>query len=105
VTGLGIGAVAISNLHPTTLVGVDLRALPIAAVMAALTAGVFTLGRSTASRAASTPMLATVVVGLVAGACATAYAVAPATPRTRWRCPDKARCLSWPPTRVVTGKA
>lgn len=75
-TGLEIGALAIPDLEPARLQVADvLWALPVAAVVAVATWGVFVIGRRTAGLANSRTMATTVAAGLVAGCSATAYAV------------------------------
>ncbi|MGH8827451.1 MAG: chloride channel protein [Jiangellaceae bacterium] len=75
-TGLEIGALTIPDLEPARLVVADLVwALPVAAVVAVATWGVFVIGRRTASLASSRTMATTVVVGLLAGCSAAVYAV------------------------------
>lgn len=75
-TGLEIGALAIPDLEPARLEIAGLMwALPLAAVVAVATWGIFVVGRKTASLASSRTMVTTVVVGLLAGCSATVYAV------------------------------
>ena len=75
-TGLEIGALAIPDLDAARLGVADVMwALPLAAVVAIATWGVFVVGRRIASLASSRAMVTTVVVGLLAGCCATVYAV------------------------------
>ena len=75
-TGLGIGVLAIPHLTPARLQVAEVAwALPLAAVIAALSWAVFFLGRRTARLVASHLMAATVGAGLAVGAAACAYAL------------------------------
>lgn len=75
-TGLEIGALTIPDLEPAHLVFADLAwALPVGAVVAVATWGIFVIGRKTASLASSRTMATSVVVGLLAGCSAAVYAV------------------------------
>jgi H+/Cl- antiporter ClcA len=76
-TGFEIGALSIPDLEPVRLMPADvLWTLPLAAVVAVATFGVFRLGLATADRAEARVVPVTVVAGLMAGASAAVYAVA-----------------------------
>lgn len=76
-TGLEIGALAIPDLEPAGLDVVDVVwTVPMAAVVAVATWGVFALGRRTARLATTRPVVVTVAAGLLTGCVAAGYAVA-----------------------------
>ena len=82
-TGLEIGALAIPDLEPARLSFAEVAwALPVAAVTAVVTWGVFRLGRLTARVVDTHLMAATVGAGVVAGSCACAYALLTGHPPT-----------------------
>ena len=75
-TGLTIGALSIPDLPPAQLEPADLAwAVPLAAVVAVGTWGIFAIARGTAARASSRTLATTVVVGLLAGGSAALYAL------------------------------
>lgn len=75
-TGLEIGVLAIPHLEPVRLVGADIAwAVPLAAVVTAVTSSVYLLGRRTARQASTHLMTTTVGAGILAGCAAAAYAV------------------------------
>ena len=75
-TGLEIGALSIPNLGSAQLVAVDIVwAIPVAAVVAVGTWGVFNLGQRTARLASTHTMAITVAAGLLTGCLAAVYAV------------------------------
>ena len=75
-TGLAIGALSIPDLPPTQLGAPDLVwTVPLAAVVAVGTWGIFTIARKTARLASSRTVVITVVAGLLAGASAAVYAL------------------------------
>ena len=75
-TGLEIGVLAIPHLEPVRLVGADIAwAVPLAAVVTAVTSSVYLLGRRTARQAATHLMSTTIGAGILAGCAAAAYAV------------------------------
>jgi len=75
-TGLEIGALAIPELPPADLAIADLAAtIPIAAIVALGSWGVFEVGRRTATLATARTLPTTVAAGLLAGCAATVYTV------------------------------
>ena len=75
-TGLAIGALSIPDLPPTQLGAPDLVwTVPVAAVVAVGTWGIFTIARKTARLARSRTVVVTIVAGLLAGASAAVYAL------------------------------
>jgi H+/Cl- antiporter ClcA len=76
-TGLEIGALAIPQLPAADLAMADLAAtIPIAAIVAVGSWGVFEVGRRTATLATARPLSITVAAGLLAGSAAAVYTVA-----------------------------